>query len=205
MGDLAGCELSIFTQLLAPKPTVSAVSVERRMAMSDTPKTLLTGPKFRVVEYTLPAPANGAPVRKQVVVHPGAVAILPMVDDDHVCLIRNNRVAVGKTLIELPAGTLEPNEPPLETAKRELREETGYGAESWRELPSFFMSPGILNERMYLFVAETLTAGPTAREPGEEIENLVVPWNEAVAMAERGEIEDAKSLAGILLWERIRR
>ena len=66
------------------------------------------------------------------------------------------------------------------------------------------MSPGILNERMYLFVAENLEKGPPAREAGEEIENLIVPWSEAVRMAEQGEIEDAKSLVGILLWDRLR-
>lgn len=168
------------------------------------PTILLTTPRFRVVEHVLP-PAGGQPeVRRQVIEHPGAVTIVPLVDGDRVCLLRNYRIAVGKTLIELPAGTLEPDEPPLETAIRELREETGYTAEHWRELPAFFMSPGILRERMHLFVAERLTAGPPAREAGEEIENLVIPWREAVAMAERGEIEDAKTLVGILFWERLR-
>ena len=131
--------------------------------------------------------------------------MIPLVTAERVCLIRNQRLAVGKSLIELPAGTLEPDEPPEQTAIRELQEETGYVATRWRELPGFFMSPGILNERMHLFVAETLTPGPAAREAGEEIENLVVPWNEAVSLAERGEIEDAKSLVGILLWDRLRR
>ena len=168
------------------------------------PKNLLTASRFRVVEYTIELERNQGEVRRQIVLHPGAVAIIPMVSENEVCLIRNHRVAVGKTLIELPAGTLEPDEPPLETAKRELREETGYLASSWQELPGFFMSPGILNERMHLFVAQGLSAGQAAREPGEEIENLVIPWDEAVAMAERGEIEDAKSLVGILQWERIR-
>ena len=165
---------------------------------------LLTTPKFRVVEHVLPPTGDRPEVRRQVIEHPGAVTIIPLVEGDRVCLVRNFRVAVGQTLVELPAGTLEPAEPPQETAIRELREETGYTAQRWRELPAFFMSPGILHERMHLFVAEGLTAGPPAREAGEEIENLVVPWREAVAMAERGEIEDAKSLVGILLWERLR-
>ena len=172
--------------------------------MPHTPTTLLSTSRFRVVEYALAQQGDQPEVRRQVVVHPGAVAVLPMVSEDQVCLIRNNRIAVGKTLIELPAGTLEPQEPPLETAKRELQEETGYVANSWRELPSFYISPGILNERMHLFVAEDLTPGPAAREPGEEIENLVVSWNQAVEMAVQGEIQDAKSLVGILQWERLR-
>ena len=130
--------------------------------------------------------------------------ILPLVEGDQVCLIRNYRIAVQKTLIELPAGTIEPNEPPAQTAVRELREETGFTASHWRELPPFYMSPGILNEQMHLFVAEELTPGAPAREAGEQIENLLVPWDEALAMAERGEIEDAKSLVGILLWNQVR-
>ena len=172
--------------------------------MSQTPTVLLTAAKFRVVEHVLPPKGERPELRRQVVEHPGAVTIIPWVDGDRVCLVRNYRVAVGRTLIELPAGTLEPNEPPLETARRELQEETGFTADRWRELPAFFMSPGILQERMHLFVAQGLTPGPPAREPGEEIDNLVVPWSEALSMAERGEIEDAKTLTGILLWERLR-
>lgn len=168
------------------------------------PQVLLTTPSFRVEEYVLTAAYQQPEVRRQVVVHPGAVTILPLVEGDQVCLIRNHRIAVGKTLVELPAGTLEPDEPPQQTAIRELQEETGYTAKRWRELPQFYMSPGILNERMHLFVAEGLTPGAPAREAGEQIENLLVPWSEAVAMAERGEIEDAKSLVGILLWNHLR-
>jgi ADP-ribose pyrophosphatase len=171
--------------------------------MNQEPKLLLQASRFKVVEHSKTLP-DGQIVSRQVVVHPGAVTIIPILDGNRVCLIRNYRVAVGKTLIELPAGTIDNNEPPADTARRELQEETGFTASQWRELPPFFMSPGILNERMYLFVAEGLTAGTTAREPGEDIDNLIVPWDEAVAMAERGEIEDAKSLVGILLWERMR-
>jgi len=172
--------------------------------MAQAPRTLLTTARFRVEEHVLPSAPDRPEMKRQVVVHPGAVTILPLLEGDRVCLIRNYRIAVGKTLIELPAGTIDPNELPAVTAVRELQEETGYTANSWRELPQFYMSPGILNEQMHLFVAEGLTAGPSARESGEEIENLIVPWAEAVAMAERGEIEDAKSLVGILRWDRMK-
>ena len=107
------------------------------------------------------------------VVHPGSVAILPLVDDDHLCLIRNRRLTVGQTIIEVPAGTREPGEPPLETARRELEEETGYRAAKWEELVEFYASPGILSERMYVYVARDLTPGEPRREANEEIENLV--------------------------------
>ena len=173
--------------------------------MPSEPKILLKTSRFRVVEHLVDASAGQPAVRRQVVVHPGAVAILPLLEGNRVCLIRNYRIAVGKTLIELPAGTIDPAEPPELTASRELQEETGYTATHWRDLTAFYMSPGILNERMHLFVAEGLSPGPTAREAGEQIENLIVDWDEAIAMVGRGEIEDAKSLVGILLWDRLRR
>jgi len=172
--------------------------------MSAEPRILLQTKKFSVVEHQILAEAGQLPATRQVVVHPGAVAVLPLLEGDRLCLIRNQRIAVAKTLIELPAGTIDDDEQPQETAIRELQEETGYRARQWRELPAFFMSPGILNERMHLFVASELVPGEPAREAGEQIENLVVPWSDAVGMAERGEIEDAKSLVGILLWDRLR-
>ncbi len=168
------------------------------------PETLLTTPRFRVVQHLIKPRSGGPVVKREIIVHPGAVVILPMLDDTHVCLIRNHRIGVGKTLIELPAGTLEREEAPALTAVRELKEETGFAADRWQELPGFFASPGILNERMHLFVAQGLTPGEPAREPGEEIENLIVDWQEAVRMAESGQIEDAKSLVGILLWDRLK-
>ncbi len=170
-------------------------------------RVLLETRRFRVVEHTLADNPSNRQTRA-VVEHPGAAVILPLLGDSRsasesscrVVLIRNHRVAVGKTMIELPAGTIEPAEPPLETAKRELAEETGYSAQKWTSLPGFFMSPGILNERMHCFVAEDLTAGSPARETGEEIENLVVPVDDAFGMIECGEIEDAKTIAVLMHW-----
>jgi ADP-ribose pyrophosphatase len=183
------------------------VAYFHRFAMpNDLPddNLLLAASRFRVVERQAPS-ADGGSVARQVVLHPGAVVLIPLMDGDRVCLIRNERIAVGKTLVELPAGTLEPPEPPATTAIRELKEETGFAAARWRELPGFFMSPGILNERMHVFVAEQLTAGEPEREAGENIDNLIVPWDEALAMIDRGEIEDAKTIAALLMWERMRR
>ncbi len=171
--------------------------------MSSKPEELLVTRKFRVVRHVALG-RDGQPHVKDVVIHPGAVTILPMVDHEHVCLIRNERVAVGKTLVELPAGTLEPDEDPAVTAHRELIEETGYRADRMEKLCEFFMSPGILNERMYLYVATGLRAGASALEPGETIEPLVVRWDKAMQMATSGEIEDAKSLVGLLWYDRVR-
>lgn len=165
---------------------------------------LLECRRFRVVRRRLTSPA-GEEIEREVVVHPGAVAIIPMVDAEHVCLIRNFRIALAKTLIEVPAGTLEPNEPPIETARRELIEETGYTAGRMEPVTKFYMSPGIQNELMHCFVATELTLGDAHREAGEEIQNLVVAWDEAMAMVERGEIEDSKSIAALLVYDRLRR
>lgn len=171
--------------------------------MPNSPEVLLTARRFRVVRHR-EIGRDGQEHVKDTVQHPGAVAILPLLDDGRVCLIRNYRVAVGKTLIELPAGTLEPGEEPALTASRELIEETGYRADRVEKLREFTMSPGILNERMYLYLATGLTRGETALEAGEEIENLVVTWDDALRMALDGTIEDAKTLVGLLHYDRVR-
>ncbi|MBX3414139.1 MAG: NUDIX hydrolase [Pirellulales bacterium] len=168
------------------------------------PELLLQAQRFRVERHAGISPTGKLHVR-ETVRHPGAVTIVPLFDDGRICLIRNFRLSVGTTLVELPAGTLEPGEPPLETAHRELREETGYRANSIEAVGEFWMSPGILDERMYLYVARGLTAGKTHLDATEEIETLVTDWNEALAMIDRGEIQDAKSIAGLLQVDRLLR
>ncbi len=153
---------------------------------------VFSGVRFRVVRLR-----RDDRVR-EVVRHGGSVTIIPLLDRQRVCLIRNFRVAVGRRLLELPAGTREPDEPVEETARRELLEETGYRADRWERLPGFFVSPGILDERMELFLATGLTPGNPAREPGEEIENAILSWDEIERRIDSGEIEDAKTLVG--LW-----
>lgn len=166
-------------------------------------KVLLTTSRFRV-ELVERITAGGARHERAVVRHPGAVTILPMVDSHNVCLIRNYRVAVGQTLIELPAGTLEPREEPMATAHRELMEETGYRAGNLEPFAQFFLSPGVLDERMHLYLATQLTAGSAEREPNEEIENLVVPWEQAIQWTLDGTIQDAKTIVALMLYDRRR-
>src|SRR5947207_4932 len=168
------------------------------------PETLLTASKFRVVRETVTT-AGGKTKTREIVRHPGACVIVPLLDDGRVCLIRNWRIAVNQTLIELPAGTLEPPEPPEKTAERELIEETGYRAKKIEFLHAFFLSPGILDEKMHLYLATGLTEGDTAREEGEEIENWLVPGDEAIAMIFNREIQDAKTIVGLLWVDRQRR
>ena len=172
--------------------------------MDQEPEILFETPRFAVVRQRRQS-ASGRLRIRETIRHPGAVAVVPILDEDRVCLIRNQRVAVGQTLIELPAGTRDVGESPLETATRELQEETGYHGGSWRPLGTFYLSPGILDEQMHVFVARGLTAGPPAREETEEIENLVVSWTEAMRMIDRGEIRDAKTLVGLLSYDRERR
>lgn len=169
--------------------------------MASEEKVLFEARRFTVVEKTVVRP-DGQPAQCKYVRHGGSVAILPILNDGSVCLIRNRRVTADEVLIEVPAGTREPSEPPIETARRELIEETGYRAERFDELVTFFPSPGVLTERMWTFVARDLTPGDPAREANEEIENLVVPFDEALAMIDRGEIRDAKTIVALLLWER---
>jgi ADP-ribose pyrophosphatase len=159
-----------------------------------------TGRKIQVAIDESPG-ANGQIVRRDIVLHPGAVAILPLIDAGHVCLLRNHRPAVGDTLWEIPAGTLEPNEPIEQAAARELAEETGYRAGRLRQLAAFFPSPGVLNERTHLFVAEDLTPGEMHLEADETIEPHVIPWEQALGWCLDGTIRDAKTLVALLLWQ----
>lgn len=160
--------------------------------------------RFRVIRQTWKS-ADGREHTRETVVHPGSVTILPLVGDEHVCLIRNYRPAVGETLIELPAGTLEVDEDPAKAAARELQEETGYRADRIEHLHTFFLSPGIMNECMRLYVATGLKPGEQALESGEQIENLLVSWEEALAMVGDGRIHDAKTLIGLLSYHCFRR
>ncbi len=169
----------------------------------DDPELLFHGDRFRVVRKVRRMPDGSSHVR-QIIHHPGAVVLLPMLDDGRVVLIRNYRMSIDDYLIELPAGTLEPGEDALGAARRELAEETGFRARSIELLTHFYASPGILDERLHLFLAEGLEAGPSALDAGEEIELLAVPWEDALAMARDGRIKDAKTLVGLLYYEMVR-
>ncbi len=164
-----------------------------------------TGKKIRVFLETATG-ADGSVIRRDIVLHPGAVAILPMVDADHVCLLRNHRPNVGDILLEIPAGTLEPDEiqAPERAAVRELAEETGYHAGQWRKLCEFYPSPGVLSELLHVYVATELMAGQMHPENDEDLQPYVVPWTQAVAYALDGTIRDAKTLVAVLLWDRLR-
>ena len=135
---------------------------------------------------------------REVVEHPGAVAIVAIDREGMLTLVRQLREAVRTKLLELPAGTLEEGEEPLACARRELQEETGLTGGTWRQVTAFYTTPGFSRERMHLFFAEELERGEASPESDEELE--VVRWPGGEIAAKMGEIEDAKTLAGLLLY-----
>lgn len=137
-----------------------------------------------------------------IVVHPGAAVILPFLPDGRICMIRNWRVSVGRPLLELPAGTLEPPESALACAQRELQEETGYAAAAWQPLLSFYSTPGISTEQMHAFVARELRPAEMQLDPSERITPEPLSLAAALDALRAGEIADAKSIVTLLYFER---
>ena len=135
---------------------------------------------------------------REIVEHPGAVAMVAVDAEGYVTLVRQLREATRKRLLEIPAGTAEPGEHPLETAKRELQEECGLTGGEWRELAAFWTTPGFCRERMHVFAVEGADRGEAAPEDDEELE--LVRWPVAEIGQRLHEIEDAKTLAGLLLY-----
>jgi ADP-ribose pyrophosphatase len=142
---------------------------------------------------------DGSTGGREYIRHPGAVAIVPFFDDGRVLLERQFRYPHGREFIELPAGKLEPGEPHLDTAKRELLEETGYVAQEWTRLGVIHTAIAYTDEAIELFVARKLTLQTRNLDQGEFLETFAVPFDQAVAMVRDGRITDAKSVAG-LLW-----
>jgi ADP-ribose pyrophosphatase len=155
---------------------------------------LLKCRKFSIERWTEKLPSGEAATR-EVVVHPGAVAILPILDDGRIVLIRNFRVTTGGYLLELPAGTLEADEKPEACAARELTEETGYRARQFEPMGFFYSSPGILTERMYGFVATGLTHVGQSLDEGENIELDPHTERDVRRMLSKGEFHDGKTIA----------
>ena len=141
---------------------------------------------------------DGRETRREVVEHRSAVAIVPLLPDNRVLLVRQWRHPVGEELVEIPAGLLEPGEQPIECAQRELAEETGYDARRIEPLASFYSSPGFTDELLHLFLATDLRPAQGTPDEDEAVEAMVVPWDEALAMCWDGRIRDGKTLFGLL-------
>ncbi len=151
--------------------------------------------------------ADGSRSEREIVGHPGAVAIVAVDGSDRLALVRQFRLATGGTLLEIPAGTLDVTvdgrvEDPERAARRELEEETGLRAETWRRLGSFWTAPGFATERMHLYLATDLAAASDRIGPDadERLELVWLPFAEVLEAALRGEIADAKSLVGIFWY-----
>ena len=168
------------------------------------PEILYRARRFHVEQHELDD-RDGQQRKYQKIVLPGAAVILPVLDDGSIVLIRNYRFVVNESLLELPAGMLDPGEPPIECARRELLEETGYRAEKIEPLVTFYSTPGICNEIMHAFIATHLVAGEAQREPGEHIDNLPMKYQDALAAIGDGRIKDAKTIVGLLFYDRYRR
>lgn len=161
--------------------------------------------KFRVARRSVEI-RDGTKRSVDIIHHPGAVVVLPLLGDDEIVMIRNFRHSLGRELWELPAGTLDrPGESPEDAAIRELEEETGYRAASVRVLSEFHPSPGVMDEQIIAFVATGLRKTEQRLEPTERIVVETLNANTAVAMARDGTITDAKTMVTLMLWDHERR
>lgn len=150
--------------------------------------------KLKVLNVKLP---NKKYTKREIVLHPGAVAILPILPNNRIILVRQHRKAVGKDLLEIPAGTLIKGESPKNCAKRELIEETGFKPKSLKKLHSFYPSPGYCNECIYIFKATGLVKAQKAPEPDEFIKTIILPYKKLKKMISEGKIKDGKTLLAL--------
>ncbi|MFZ3102898.1 MAG: NUDIX hydrolase [Desulfitobacteriaceae bacterium] len=140
---------------------------------------------------------NGQQTTREIIKHPGAVAVVA-IKDGGMFLVRQYRYAIKSDLLEIPAGKLDAGEVPIDSAQRELREETGYRGDL-THLGTFYSTPGFSDETMHLFLATNLVWDPLSQDEDEFLEVEVIPWQQALEMAENGEFQDAKTVLGILL------
>ena len=144
---------------------------------------------------------SGETTIREVVLHPGGVTAVPILNDGRLLLIRQFRYPLGKFILELPAGKLDSGQPPMETMARELVEETGYSAGTLTHEGAFYTTPGISNESIHLFMARDLTQSSQNLEEGEHITVEAYTLQECLEKMEHGEICDGKTILGIL-WYR---
>lgn len=160
------------------------------------------GRMLKVHRDTVRLPDGNTATREHIY-HPGAVAILPVLDSGDIVMERQYRYPLGRDFIELPAGKMEPGEAPLATAKRELREETGYSATHWEFMASIHVAIAYSNERIDLYLARDLTLGKTGLDDEEFLEILTVPPEQAFQWLREGRISDSKTMVGLLMYEKM--
>lgn len=194
---------------LAAASTAKAPKTSTRKPKVVSSKLSFKGKVFNVYTDTLEEP-GGHRHTKDVVRHNGSVVILAVDEsnnpaDPDVILERQYRHAAGQYLIEVPAGTRDPNEPPLAAAKREMIEETGYRAKRWTMLARYYASPGFLAEWMQIYLARDLRPGTATPEEDENLEVFRLPLSQAMRLVAAGEIHDGKTLIALSLYDAARR
>jgi len=162
-------------------------------------KKLYSGKIINLYKTRLKDPA-GNEILRETVVHPGAVAIIPLISKDKVILVRQYRYATGRYIWELPAGTLGRREPPLACAKRELEEETGFVPGRLKKIMQFYTCPGFCTEKMHLYLAQNLRPTAQKLDPDEKITYKAFSRPEIRHLVASNKIIDAKSLIGLILW-----
>jgi ADP-ribose pyrophosphatase len=155
---------------------------------------------FRITHDRAEHP-SGAVLDRQIVHNRPAAVMLARDAERRVLFVRQYRLPARQELLELPAGRCDENETLLQTAQRELAEETGYRAARWTPLTDFYSAPGFSTERMHAFLAEDLTAGPASPEPYEVISMQWIPWDDALKAVRDGDIRDAKTIATLLFCQ----
>ena len=160
-------------------------------------KTIFSGKAFKLLVDSVQAP-NGMVMQLEIIKHPYAVTILP-IDEKNIWFVRQYRHAAGLDMLELPAGTLEPDEKPLPCAHREIREEIGMSAREMKEIGGFHLAPGYSSEYLYAFMATGLESAPLPGDADEFIQVETIPIEKAYQMAENGQINDGKTLATLML------
>jgi ADP-ribose pyrophosphatase len=188
--------------------------VEERLAERIVDSTIVHRGHYLEVRVETTERADGSRHRRDVVRHPGAVAVVALDEADRLLLVRQWRQPAGRSLLEIPAGTLDRDpvtgalEDPELASRRELEEETGYRAASWEKLGTFWTAPGFASELMHLYLATDLVAAGHDRltpDADEALELARLPVADALAAAERGDVHDAKTMIGILLLGRRQR
>lgn len=153
---------------------------------------------LKVDQVELP---NGKTASREIVTHPGAVAVMAITDDNRMVVVRQFRKPLERTIVEIPAGKLEPGEKPDVCAHRELEEETGYTAREMKHVASFYTSPGFADELIHLYRTDELTAGEAKPDEDEFVELMHITVEEAQQLIASGEIRDAKTIMAVYAWQ----
>jgi len=183
-----------------PEEPVRVVGSSPRPLLTPIPRASKTVFHGKLLEVRVDrVRIGGRVVEREVVVHPGAVAVVAITSEREVILVRQYRHPVRARLWEIPAGTLAPGEKPLAAAQRELQEETGYRAGDWVKLAEVYTTPGFCTEKMVIYLARGLSEGENSPEEDEDLQVARVPWEQAMDWLASGRIQDAKTVLGLLL------